>query len=574
MAMADAHNPAFDAVGNRPRRQQPRPTKAASWAIANHAKSYLEAEEYTKAYGLLYSLLAAGTSISVPAKPYVGLLAPAAHVALASSLVAYPPITTKSTSPSAVKGADAALQYLRCVRNTIEGPAYKVIRKAFAFPEDRTRRRAPARNGNDSANPSPGAGDIEHLAVKPASAQSIWYLADDFWHIVGWALNCSVAHKKRWTRWKLWLDVMLDFLEADWDTCIKEAKEEEVNREDVLQASLIWRYISSENPTSRSTRRRIAAAILATADKTARRNYVEIWKNETADPKPRDTNINPTAKLDFESGQLGDYNDDEDTATLDAPRSAAAREASVESDDSSIATSANAVDKLGGRDAVQLRQRLFALLTRVAYELPSQFTTPEDFCDNFTEQLKVKDMPISIFSVILSTSQLSNNVQLALHGNMLLLLVAPKVPNYFHRLPIQRDFEADLLHLRASSQSFADNAKISLILEQMFLYMISETLLEATGKLRTALESGIEARQTVFGTGKGKKHSAEEEEQGKEIMEATSERLLGLMELLEMAAGKGPRPRKEKNTSNPLSALLSFGSSLSSAPESEGNDDY
>ncbi|KAF1957032.1 hypothetical protein CC80DRAFT_53606 [Byssothecium circinans] len=565
---------AFDTVGNRPRRPQPRPTKDASWELANHAKSYLEAGEYAKGYGLLYSLLHAGTSISVPAKPYVGLLAPAAHIAFASSLVAYPTITTKSTSPNAIKGADAALQYLRCVHNTIEGPAYKIIRKAFTFPEERTRRRAPNRHDGENGSPSAG-GDIERLDAKQANALSIWYCADDFWHIVGWAFNCSVVYKKRWARWKLWLDVMLNLLEADWDTCSKEAKEDEALGEDVLQESLIWTYISSGSPTSRSTRRRIFAAILAMADRPARQSFPEIWKNETAPPKPPNDDIKPTATLDFENHQLGDYDiDNEDTAMLDAPRRDSRRKPSVaseDSDDSENANSRNAVERLGGRDAIQLRQRLIALLAKVALALPTQFTTLEDLCDNFTEQLGVKDTPISIFSLIISTSRLPKDARLALHVNLLLPFVSSRIENYFKKAPTQAEFTTQLLPLRASSQRFAHNAKISLILEQIFLYMISEKLLLVNDALRMAVEAGIEARQKVYGTGKSKKGNAEEEEQGKEIMEATSMRLLGLLELLEMAAGVEPQPRKAMSKSKPF-LLSSFGSSLSSAPESETDD--
>ena len=105
----------------------------------------------------------------------------------------------------------------------------------------------------------------------------------------------------------------------------------------------------------------------------------------------------------------------------------------------------------------------------------------------------------------------------------------------------------------------------------MFLYMVSENLLLVNDALRAAVESGIVARQKVYGTSKGKRGNAKEEEQGREIMQATSARLLGMLELLEMAAGVEPQPRKEKARLRSL--LSSFGSSLSSAPGSETDVD-
>lgn len=165
-----------------------------------------------------------------------------------------------------IRGSDAALQYLQCILNTIEGPSYPYIRKAFSFPKERSRRRTQGhRNATRSLSPIEGD-DFDQLYCKAANDNSLWYRADDFWHIVGWAFNCSVAYKKRWDRWKLWLNVMLDFLEADWDVCVKKSQYDEAGQESALQESLIWNYIGGESQsTTRTARRRIAKAIFAIA---------------------------------------------------------------------------------------------------------------------------------------------------------------------------------------------------------------------------------------------------------------------------------------------------------------------
>jgi hypothetical protein len=229
-------------------------------------------------------------------------------------------------------------------------------------------------------------------------------------------------------------------------------------------------------------------------------------------------------------------------------------------------------------------------LVKVAEALPALFTQLYDFCDNILEEFN--QLPTIIFQVLLSTMKLpdqmqirksssnyedfameeerfSCNVQLAFNVNLLYPLISSEPPPFFIRHPTQQDFEEILL--KATTQSFAANAKISFILEQTFMYMMNENALIPNDALRKAMEAGIEARHKVWGSGKGKRGNVEEEDQAKELMKASSERLLGLLEVLEMAAGKPPQPSTTKGRVGAGLLLNSFGSgtSLSSAPESE-----
>jgi len=170
------------------------------------------------------------------------------------------------------------------------------------------------------------------------------------------------------------------------------------------------------------------------------------------------------------------------------------------------------------------------------------------------------------FQVLLSTMKLSDDIRVAFTANLLHGMIASKPPSFFLRDPIQQDFEKTLLPLKGTTQSFAANTKISLILEQLFMYMMKNNALAPNPALRKAMEAGIQARRSVYGTGKGKRGNAEEEEQAKKLLQESSDRLLGLLEVLEMAHGKTPQSTRVKE-----SALLSFGSgsSLSPAPDSE-----
>lgn len=535
-------------------------------------------------YSFLDSLLTMSNSISAPAKRHKAYLAPAPQLALASTLIVYPAVTTQARSSDKVKGANAALRYLRNVQSTIS-PTHESLRNAFAFPDERLgRRTAGNRAGNTSPTPPI---DAERLTGIVAKEQALWYRARDFWHIVGWAFNCSVVYKRRWERWKLWLDLMLDFLEADWGARLQAAKEG-ADAEKMLTESLIWQYISSEDPTNRSNRRRMMRAIMAMGTSQAKTDFPEVWGNETAGPRTPEPEEKPLAEMDIENGELGEFKqDDEDAVMQDAPtlptwrsgRAGSRKAATTDGADGIIKdedvfvirNTEEAIERLGGIDAINLRQRLVALLAQVAQTLPAHFTKLGDYFDSLTEEFR---LPTIIFSILLSTSKLPDRTKISLSANLLLPFVTTRLPDYTSIEPIQSHFEEYILPRRATTQSYAANAKISLILEQMFMYMMSINSLEATDALREAVEIGVEERQSVYGTGGGKKGNAHEENQAKGIMSASSQRLLGLLEVLEIAAGKEPQPQPrgvERETTINLSQMSSL-SDLSSPPESSSEE--
>jgi hypothetical protein len=201
-------------------------------------------------------------------------------------------------------------------------------------------------------------------------------------------------------------------------------------------------------------------------------------------------------------------------------------------------------------------------LARVAQELPKAFTNLEGFFDTYAEEFK--SLPVAVFDILVSTSRLPPALQVALNANSLLPVTCGKVMKLMYDPPQQQHFESETLILVATN-SFARNAKVSIIVEQLFMYMLDNDLLEPTDRLRAAIEYGVRERQGVYGTGAGKRGNAHEEEQGQVIIQNSSERLLGLLEVLEMFAGKEPQPRKAKSAVE----LLSFGSSLSDAPDTE-----
>jgi hypothetical protein len=368
---------------------------------------------------------------------------------------------------------------------------------------------------------------------------------------------------------------MLDYLEAELDARMELCNEDEASQVDVLKQSLLWHYISSEPPESRSTRKRIVKAVLAMDTSESRSSYPEIWEEETLEPTipEQDTFQND---IDIEKGHLGDFGRaDEDVVMQNAPsstRTSTSRRRrgqgsalteiyGIDEDLYDIGSVGEAVERLGGVEALQLRCRLLTLLGRVAQILPTQFG---DFFDIVTEEFL--HLPTMFFSPVVSMGTLSRPLQMALNANLLLFLVHGGLPDL---QPTQSHLEDYLLPSRASTETYARNAKLSLIIEQMFMYMMSTQALEATDSLRKAVERGCEERGKVYGTGRIKKGDAAEEGHGRLMLQSSTDRLLGLLEILEISKGKPPQPRRD--ASHSLS--LSFTSELSSLPESDMEED-
>ncbi|KAH7135989.1 hypothetical protein B0J11DRAFT_547749 [Dendryphion nanum] len=553
-----------------PRQSLYRPAKPLSYELSDHSKAYIEANEYASGYSFLNTLLTSGTSISTPAKPYFAHLPPPSQISLASTLVVLPSITTRALSDDDIKGSDAALNYLRTVQNTIS-PLDSSLRTAFTFSDERKRRRFGVSHNVDD--------ETEKISIPSADSQSLWCRASDFWHVVGWAFNCSVAHKKRWARWKLWLELMLDLLESEWDACTKKARDEDADMEGVLMGSIVWHYVSSMNTKSVAHRRRMVRAILAMATPRSLKDFGEVWKDETRAPKAKE-DVAPMGKIDIDNlKQTYFQRDEEDEVMEDVPsistRSSRSRNPMKQSgtdveeggdhDEKFVVHSVQeAIERLGGTDAITMRQRLIALLVDVAQALPTHFMTLAEIFNTLTEDFI--NLPTMIFAVLVSTSKLAGIVQMALNANLLLPLTPGELPDYTIITPEQTHLEEYLLPRRANTQSFAANAKFSLILEQMFIYMMSTKSLKACESLRFPVETGIKKRHEVHGTARGRNNNAHEEVQAKSLMEASSARLLGLLEVLEIAAGIPSQPKQP-------SMLLSFTSvvsdELSSPPDSD-----
>ena len=149
---------------------------------------------------------------------------PPPHLALAATLIVHPSMTTgRGASAERLQASNAALRLLHTVQGSV-GAIHADFRSAFDFLSLRDRRGVLGRrqlgkdwcnDDDDDDGQKPSVVDDE-IALDLATVDSVWTRAEDLWHIVGWAFNCSVLYPARWARWKLLLGLMVGVLEDDY----------------------------------------------------------------------------------------------------------------------------------------------------------------------------------------------------------------------------------------------------------------------------------------------------------------------------------------------------------------------
>lgn len=289
----------------------------------------------------------------------------------------HPSVTNRATAPEQVQAANDALFYLTHL-NALAGPSGSNFTTAFLFSSAASTRQSRRRERTYQEGSPDSEDEQGKLHIGLANQGSIWFNAEDFWAVVGWAFNCSVRHPKRWDRWKLWLGLMLDVLNDDLAACIAaaEAKKDLGDRnasEMVMEESLLVRYLAPARD-GRTGKRRIMRAILADGGQKSLAEFGEIWKDETKERKaPKEKYVSKKKRLDVAEGDFGDYVDDEEEDEDDRQPSFAqsarrstrkrANSATNLSDGESIGTSESTPGDFGGADSVSLRQRFMAMVS-------------------------------------------------------------------------------------------------------------------------------------------------------------------------------------------------------------------
>ena len=532
----------------RVRITQYRKAKPLPVLVLDHCTDTLEEQLYSQSLSLLLSCLTSGEGSSVEAQ-----IPPPQYLALAATLLVHPSLTTRTTASDKHAAADHALKYLRHV-NSLLGPQESGLDKAFRFEGGNSVRgkRTKFRVPDVAIDPEGEQSDRIRLAY--IDKESLWTNAEDFWCVVGWAFNCSVAYPARWERWKLLLGLMLDVLEDDLEARLPEATRtyieygstEAVRK--VLQNSMLSQYLSPIGE-GRNNKRRLMRAVLADGTPKSVSEFPEIWRHETKPPKQKqDVRLSKKRKLDLENNDFGDYYDHSSeespgtstrrsrstTALPTAQPSRAGSNASDESDsDPDEPPSPPGIETYGGIESLHLRQRILALLTLFSTKNPDAFLDTEDLFDLYTEFLRPLPLPVFQQFVLPAKPWLGRNSQASLNQMLLRPLLVATAPPYRENALTQREFEVHYARFAANSTGAVDNGKVGLLVEGLMRLLWKCGKLEATEKLRGLVRQGVEARrERVAFDGRrkvGVKRKVEEE--AGVVMECSAERMLMLLEL-------------------------------------------
>lgn len=480
-----------------------------------------------QALSFLTSLITPGNTLSrTPA-----LLPPPQHIALASTLVVHPSFTTRAKSAERLEAANLALRYLRLVLKLV-GPVNGNLQDAFAFTGIGTSSRRGAIGRRRTTDDFDGPKDDEHNINNDfAGPRALWAQAEDFWQVVGWAFNCSVLHERRWERWNLWLEYMVQVLEKDWETRWVEFEIDPSGDSDPRAASMIVQYLSADS-LSTGRDRKIIRAIFADGTSRSTSGYPEVWKDETKDRKKVSGDVRrPNIKIDIEEGNYGDYG---------ASESSDLEESSPSSPMAPISPPPEEVPDvaapLGGMQSIALRLRLLSLLSTVSAMIPETFLPLPALYNLYLEQ--IRPLPLPAFFIFMSTNSLSLVTAAAastLTQYIVRSLIASAAPLPSTDALAQDILERNYLPFAANTQSVADNARVSLCVETLLHLLDKYVGLEWSESLLQASEKGIEAREK-----KAKKETKNARGSGRSGTErvwltASAERIRGLVEMCKVS---------------------------------------
>ena len=475
-----------------------------------------------QALNLLCSLTVAGGS-TPSIKP--AFVPPPHHLALISTLSVHPALTTRAKTTEMLEAANLATKYLGIV-NRIVGPMNANVHEAFFFlgPGTASRRGVISRR-TTGGNVSPDKEEFEIIDIELANISSLWARAEDFWHVVGWGFNCSVVHKKRWERWRMWLEYMVGVLEDDW--WMRSSREQ--------GDSLIVRYL---NPEDRGNigEKRIIRAIFADGSPRSLAEFKEVWSNET---KERKTNNNAEVtkkipvKINIEEGDYGDYMQSSEDELEDDVPAESVKDSHVNSDSTTAYTDGSLL--LGGSAALQLRLRLTALLIQVAKELPDRFISYANLFDIYITH--IRPLPLPTFSLFLSPPYL-RFLQLGEQSDLVQYIASSFISSSAPRMNFddidQQVLEKCVLPWSANTTSIDDNAKLGACVETLLRLFNNVAGLNWTHTLHSYALMGIQAREgnaTHRRKRKGEAGSGVGTENNRAWLEASGKRILGVLQM-------------------------------------------
>ncbi|KAI9891518.1 MAG: hypothetical protein M1814_002641 [Vezdaea aestivalis] len=310
--------------------QHYRPSRPIGHELRAVLKNYFDEELYSAGLTLLLHLLTSASTRN-PIQP--AYTPPANFLSLAATLVLHPKYTTNTNNTEFIVHSNAAFKLLRTVISTV-GPINADLSSAFVFTgADGPRRTSLRRRGTSTAASSDHEGDDYSFSSLQEGPEPVWEVAQDVWHLIGWAFSCATHHPARWERYRIFLDLLIDAIQRDWqvrtagDPFLESSSQPSqysqsqpsqslsASQESSVKSSLLYKYILDGTSSFGGSTRRLLKAIFSTGTPENIALFPPLFPDETklqrpgeadsAAPRPR--NVHST--FDLDKGDLGDWND-------------------------------------------------------------------------------------------------------------------------------------------------------------------------------------------------------------------------------------------------------------------------
>ncbi|KAM0462891.1 hypothetical protein ACHAPV_003717 [Trichoderma viride] len=508
--------------------------------LKEHCQIFLEEQLYTCAINLLSSILGSGISRSSPSGKPVPV-PPPSHLALLSTIAVHPLHTTRVDKPEHLDVSSLALSYLRNVLKVV-GPLHADFRTAFQFRSTpRWNRRATGHAGHDSdSDMSDGEseGGRDALRGRIANEGSVWAKGQDFWSTVGWAFHCCTLMPHRWRYWKVWLDFMLDVLDADWEERRRRDLEDYEIRGRIGEVPTMWRAGSmlvmymDQKDGRHSGPKAIMKALFAYNGSVSSSSFQEVFDKEHKGPRQRGKKRKREAVLDLANDKFGDYFDEDESISSGVSEPPTPQKQRTKSEASGVGA--------GMVESIQLRLRLFKLLS-VATDDLGKHTELNRLYEDFAASMKV--LPLDIFALFVShrPDVLLRPSQITLTRELFHLLLPSS-----YKDPRKVDPEGDSLGsltmpmlehcyvcYPANTIGLEDNAKLSLLVESAMQLLWLCDMIEYTDSFASAVDKGIGARvKKAQRKRTGRTKADASDSHASNVMEASADRIRILLDVL------------------------------------------
>ena len=499
----------------------------------------------TCAINLLNSTLASGLSRRTPTGKAVPV-PPPSQLALLNTLVIHPLHTTRAEKPEHRDVSALALDYLRNLL-AIAGPINANFHAAFQFNSMPRwgRRSGYASHGSDSDMSDGEAGrDHDRIRGRMANEASVWSRGQDLWTTIGWAFNTATLYPHRWRYWRVWLQFMLDVLEADWnererlDHQAYEANGRTGNEPlTSRRESMILMYMDQQE-NRQAGFKRVIKALFADGGSLSSSSFAEVFEKEHRGPKKASKKRKREQVLDLENDKYGDYFDDGSTSSgvSEPPTPQKPR-------DTRKAVSFGCSNP-GLAESIALRLRFFKLLSAATFVLRKRSELNQLYQD-FAAAIKV--LPLHMFSLFVTQREnpLLPETHITITKELFHLLLPSK-----HKDPrkVDPEGEADgsltmpmLEHCYiawpANTVGLEDNAKLSLLVENAIQLLWICDMAVYTQSFAEAAIKGIDAREAKAKTKRtGRARAEASDASAKDVLASSGERIRVLLDALEMSA--------------------------------------